>query len=44
MTNLGTLIATLYAAFLAQYNDPELASVATAEVINELLSRRCHDE
>lgn len=38
-TTLGDLISTLYAHFLAQYGDEELASVATAAVVNDLLSR-----
>ena len=38
-TTLGDLISTLYAQFLAQYGDEELASVATAAVVNDLLSR-----
>lgn len=37
-TNLGELISTIYEEFLAQYGDEELASVATAAVINDLLS------
>jgi hypothetical protein len=37
-TNLGELISTIYEQFLAQYGDEELASVATAAVINDLLS------
>lgn len=38
MSNLGNLIATLYAEFLARYGDEELASVATAAVINDMLA------
>lgn len=37
-TNLGDLISTIYEEFLSQYGDEELASVATAAVINDLLS------
>jgi hypothetical protein len=37
-TNLGELISTLYDEFLTQYGDEELASVATAAVINDFLS------
>lgn len=37
-TNLGELISAIYEEFLAQYGDEELASVATAAVINDLLS------
>ena len=36
--NLGELISTIYEEFLALYGDEELASVATAAVINDLLS------
>jgi hypothetical protein len=38
-TTLGDLISTLYEQFLAKYGDAELASVATAAVVNDLLSR-----
>lgn len=38
-TTLGDIISTLYAQFLAQYGDEELASVATAAVVNDLLSK-----
>jgi hypothetical protein len=37
-TNLGELISTIYEQFLVQYGDEELASVATAAVINDLLA------
>ncbi len=37
-TNIGDLINTLYENFLAMYGDEELASVATAAVINDLLT------
>jgi hypothetical protein len=47
-TNLGELISTIYEEFLATYGDEELASVATAAVINDLLSATragsAHDE
>ncbi len=36
--NLGDLISLFYEEFLAMYGDEELASVATAAVINDLLS------
>jgi hypothetical protein len=36
-TRLGELMSLLYARFLAQYGEEELASVATAAAINELL-------
>jgi hypothetical protein len=36
--NLGDLISTIYAEFLALYGDEELASVATAAVINDMLT------
>lgn len=38
-TTLGELITTLYAHFLEEYGDEDLASVATAAVVNDLLSR-----
>jgi hypothetical protein len=37
-TTLGELISTVYEEFLARYGDEELASVATAAVINDLLT------
>lgn len=37
-TGLGELISVVYSEFLAIYGDPELASVAAAAVINDLLS------
>lgn len=37
-TTLGDLISTVYEEFLALYDDEELASVATAAVINDLLA------
>lgn len=37
-TNIGELISSLYASFLEMYGDPELASVATAAVIHDLLT------
>jgi hypothetical protein len=38
VTNLGDLIATLYDEFLAVYQDEELASLATAATVNDLLA------
>jgi hypothetical protein len=38
-TNLGELISSFYSHFLAMYGDEELASVATAAVINDLLGQ-----
>jgi hypothetical protein len=38
LTNLGDLIATLYDEFLAVYQDEELASLATAATVNDLLA------
>lgn len=35
---LGELISSFYEEFLALYGDEELASVATAAVINDLLA------
>lgn len=37
-TTLGDLISTVYDEFLELYHDEELASVATAAVINDLLA------
>lgn len=36
-STLGDLITTCYAEFLAMYGDEELASLATAAVVNDLL-------
>lgn len=38
-TNIGELLTTLYAHFLETYGDEDLASVATAAVVNDLLTR-----
>ena len=38
-TNLGETITTLYQHFMDLYGDAELASVATAAVVNDILSR-----
>lgn len=37
-TTLGEMIAEIYAEFLALYGDEELASVATAAVVNDMLA------
>ncbi len=37
-TNIGELIAVFFAQFMDLYGDEDLASVATAAVINDLLS------
>ena len=37
-TSLGEMISTFYEEFLAVYHDPDMASVATAAVINDLLA------
>jgi hypothetical protein len=37
-TTLGELISTLYTSFLELYGDEDLASVAAAAVINDLLT------
>lgn len=42
-TSLGELIATIYEEFLAQFGDEELASVATAALINDMLSTSTDD-
>ena len=38
-THLGELISNFYEHFLKMYGDDELASVATAAVINDLLGQ-----
>lgn len=47
-TTLGELISTIYEEFLAMYGDEELASVAAAAVINDMLAaagpHQAHDE
>jgi hypothetical protein len=42
-TTLGDLISLFYDEFMEQYGDPELASVAAAAVINDLLSREASE-
>ena len=37
-TTIGELINTVYESFMEMYGDEELASVATAAVINDLLT------
>jgi len=37
-TNLGDLITMFYDEYLALYGDPELASVAAAATINDMLN------
>lgn len=37
-TNLGELIAYFYDQFIELYGDPDLASVAAAAVINDMLA------
>lgn len=39
-TNLGELISCLYEEFMNMYGDEELASVAVAATVNELLMDR----
>lgn len=41
---LGELISTIYEEFLAMYGDEELASVAAAAVINDLITADLEDE
>lgn len=45
---LGDLMSALYEEFLSFYKDEELAAVATAATINEILAeqawRACHAE
>jgi hypothetical protein len=43
-TNLGDLISLFYEEFLEMYGDAELASVAAAAVINDLLSDEGQEE
>lgn len=37
-TTVGELVAAVYQEFLAVYGDPELASLAAATVVNDMLS------
>lgn len=39
-STLGDLISTCYAEFLAMYGDEELASLATAALVNDLLQEQ----
>lgn len=39
---LSDLIVAIFGRLLEQYGDPDLAAVATAAVINELLTRNVH--
>ncbi|MFT4978675.1 MAG: hypothetical protein ACI8S6_004585, partial [Myxococcota bacterium] len=41
---LGELIAEIYAEFMELYEDKELASVATASVISDMLSQPVDDQ
>lgn len=43
-TTLGELIAEIYAEFLALYGDEELASVAAAAVVNDMLTATTTDD
>ena len=43
-TTIGDLISMFYTEFMEMYGDEELASVATAAVINDLLSESVEDE
>ena len=43
-TNLGDLISLFYQEFMEMYGDAELASVAAAAVINDLLSEEIQDD
>ena len=42
--SLGDLISKLYEEYLTLYNDPDMAAVATAASINELLSQEKEDK
>ena len=41
---LGDLISLIYEEFLALYGDEDLASVAAAATINEILANRARNE
>lgn len=43
-TNIGELITLFYDEYLALYGDPDVASVAAAATINDLLSEDCYVE
>ena len=43
-TSLGELIVALYAEYLAIYEDADLASVAAAATLNELIAETLPDE
>ncbi len=43
-TNLGDLISLFYEEFMELYGDAELASVAAAAVINDLITEPINDE
>ena len=43
-TTIGDLISMFYTEFMEMYGDEELASVATAAVINDLLSESAVDD
>ena len=38
-TSLGELVAAVYETLLEEYGDPNLASVATSAIVNDMLSR-----
>ena len=38
-TTLGELVAAVYETLLEEYGDPELASVATSAIVNDMLSQ-----
>lgn len=40
MTTVGDMVLTLYARFLARYRDPDIAAVATAATVNEMLQEQ----
>jgi hypothetical protein len=43
-TTLGDLISLFYEEFIEVYGDPELAAVATAAVINDMLAETRPEE
>ncbi len=38
-TTLGELVAAVYETLLEEYGDPDLASVATSAIVNDMLSK-----
>ncbi len=38
-TTLGELVAAVYETLLEEYGDPDLASVATSAIVNDMLTQ-----